>query len=358
MKKILFVCPYPTDLTPSQRFRYEQYLSHLQQKGFETVISPFFTQQAYDLFYQSGNLLSKIYAITLCYIKRLLLLFKTSRYDFIFIHREAAPAGPPIIEYFVSKVSKKKLIFDFDDAIWLTDNEDESRLTGILRCRWKVRFICRWSYKVSCGNTYLANYARQFNSNVVINPTTIDTQHLHKPGRRHKSSLDKITVGWTGSHSTLKYLKAILPALQGLGRKFPEVAFLIIADRNPLLPLNNHLYRRWMKSTEIADLQAIDIGIMPMPDDPWTRGKGGFKALQYMALEIPAIVSPVGINREIVQHGVEGYWCSTVDEWLARLEELMMDPDKRSEMGIRGRQKVIKHYSVESNTCNFLSLFQ
>jgi glycosyltransferase involved in cell wall biosynthesis len=358
VKKVLFVCPYPADLVPSQRFRYEQYLSQLKEKGFDILISPFFTQKAYSLFFQSGNLLSIIYAITLSYFKRCLLLFHISPYDIIFVHREATPAGPPIIEYVIAKVSKKRIIYDFDDAIWLTDRTNESFFSKIIRCRWKVRFICKWSDKVSCGNAYLADYARQYNRNVVINPTTIDTQNLHSPDVHEKSLKEKITIGWTGSHTTLKYLEGILPVLQIFERKYPQAKFLIIADKNPKLRLKNVSFRRWKKETEIADLREIDIGLMPMPDDPWTRGKGGFKALQYMAMEIPALVSPVGVNKDIVEHGGNGYWCASFDDWFTRLEELMLNPEKRNEMGKRGRQKVIDHYSVSSNTANFLSLFQ
>lgn len=357
MKKILFVCPYPPDQAPSQRFRYEQYLSQLKEKGFDTVISPFFSQKEYSL-YQSGNLLSKIYAVAIGYVRRCLLLFRLAPYEIIFIHREATPAGPPIAEYVMAKVKGKKIIYDFDDSIWLTDNKDESFLGGFFRCRWKVRFICRWSYKISCGNAYLANYAREFNASVFVIPTTIDTRNFHTPKARNKNPEAKIVIGWTGSRSTLKYLRSIIPVLQIFEKKYPETEYLIIADKDPALPLKNAVFRPWRKETEITDLADMDIGIMPMPDDAWTRGKCGFKALQYMAMEIPALVSPVGVNKEIVQDGVEGYWCASFNDWFTGLAELRPNPDKRVQMGKRGRQKVIRHYSVDSNSANFLSLFQ
>lgn len=357
MKKVLFICPYPTNLAPSQRFRYEQYLDHLKEKSFDVNISPFLTEKAYRHFYQSGNLFSKIYSITVSYITRALLLLKIPSYDFVFIHREATPAGPPVVEYVIAKIFRKKIIYDFDDAIWLTDKQNESGLTKLLKCRWKVSLICRWSYVVSCGNTYLADYVRQFNPKVFLNPTTIDT-NLHIPEATPSTSDGSVTIGWTGSHSTLKYLTAIVPALEIIEQKYPQVAFLVIADRQPQLPLKNLVFRPWSLETEISDLAAMDIGIMPLPDDPWARGKCGFKALQYMAMGIPAVISPVGLNKEIVQHGVEGYWCSTAGDWVYYLEELILDRGKRIEMGKRGRQTVHDRYSVESNSANFLSLFQ
>ena len=356
MKKILFVCPYPPDQAPSQRFRFEQYLSQLNEDGFGTVICSFFSQKGYSL-YQSGNLLSKIYSVTGGYIRRCMLLFQLSRYEMIFLHREATPAGPPIAEYVMAKIIGKKMIYDFDDPIWFTDNEEESFLAALLRCRWKVRFICRWSYKVSCGNAYLADYASRFNARVFVNPTTIDT-NLHLPRTTHNDSAGKVVIGWTGSQSTVKYLRSIIPVLQILEVKYPENEYLIIADKDPALPLKNVVFRPWRKVSEITDLAEMDIGIMPMPDDAWTQGKCGFKALQYMAMEIPAVVSPVGVSKEIVQNGVEGYWCDSFNEWFTRLAELMVNPEARIQMGKRGRQKVIAHYSVESNAENFLSLFQ
>jgi len=327
------------------------------QNGFLPDVRPFFTEKAYFAFCQSGNLLSKIHAITLSYVRRVILLLQSSSYDLIFIHREATPLGPPILEYVFAKILKKKIIYDFDDAIWLTDKTGESTFIRIIRWRSKVGAICKWSHQISCGNAYLGEYARKFNSNVSIIPTTIDTLLVHLPPKR-KSITGKITIGWTGSHSTLKYLQNILPALQSIEKKYPEIDFLIIADEDPKLPLRNQLFLPWRKETEISDLGTMDVGIMPLPDDPWTRGKCGFKALQYMAMAIPAVVSPVGVNRKIIRHGREGYWCETENDWLVYLEDLILHAEKRSEMGKRGRQKVVDHYSVASNADNFLSLFQ
>ena len=358
MKKILFICPYPQGLAPSQRFRFEQYISQLEEKGFHLSIKPFFEEKAYYAFYQSGNLISKIHSITRSYFKRLALLFQLSSFHYIFIHREATPLGPPIIEYAIAKVFGKKIIYDFDDAIWLTDKTNESALTEMLRCRRKVRAICKWSYKVSCGNSYLAAYARQYNLNVMINPTTIDDFELHVSRQSHEGSNHKVTIGWTGSHSTLKYLGTLIPVLQSLEKRYPQVHWFVIADRDPNLSLKNYAFRRWRKETEISDLHEFDIGIMPLPDDAWTRGKCGFKALQYMAMSIPAVISPVGVNKEIVQHGNEGYCCTSYDEWFIHLEDLILHPEKRATMGKKGRRKVINSYSVSSNSSNFLSLFQ
>ena len=356
MKKILFICPYPKGIAPSQRFRFEQYIRYLEGEGFQTEISPYFTPKAYAAFYQSGNLLSKIHSIIQSYLQRFTLLLQAHSFDFIFIHREATPLGPPVIEWLLAKVLRKKIIFDFDDAIWTTDNVSESLLAKWIRWRGKVQSICRWSHKIACGNEYLADFARRENSNVTVIPTTIDCfpineSHTPKTGAN-------VVIGWTGSFSTLKYLRILLPVLISLEEKYPSTKFLVIADRDPVLPLRNYEFKNWSKETETRDLQAIDIGIMPLPDDAWTRGKCGFKALQYMAMSISAVISPVGVNAKILTHGVEGFLCSTSDEWFSCLEDLILNPEKRREMGARGRQKVMNLYSTEANSPRFLSLFQ
>ncbi len=279
-----------------------------------------------------------------------------SYFDYVFIHREVAPVGPPVFEWLIAKVFRKKIIYDFDDAIWLTDKLKEGFIEKIIRWRSKVGTTCRWSYKVSCGNDYLCAYARKFNSNVVLNPTTIDTEGLHNPPKERVLT-DRITIGWTGSHSTLKYLTAIEPVLKMLEKKYPQVRVLILADRKPDLDLESLLFLPWKKESETADLAKIDIGIMPLPDDEWAKGKCGFKALQYMALEIPAVVSPVGVNSQIITQGEDGFICSTPSEWITALEKLVSDYKLRETMGVNGRKKIVERFSVLSNKNNFINLF-
>jgi glycosyltransferase involved in cell wall biosynthesis len=205
----------------------------------------------------------------------------------------------------------------------------------------------------------LADYALQFSDQVRINPTTIDCENMHNPalfGRKKKSG--NVVIGWTGSHSTLKYLRLLEPVLQRLENQFDQVSFLVIADQPPQLRLSRLDFIKWNSDTEIEDLLKMDIGIMPLPDDEWSKGKCGFKALQYMALEIPSVISPVGVNTEIISEGVEGFLCSTDDEWLLALNKLIQEPTLRETMGKRGRKKIIDSYSVSSNMSNFLSLFE
>jgi glycosyltransferase involved in cell wall biosynthesis len=355
--KILFLAPYPLKLSPSQRFRFEQYFEKIAAKGFSYRVQTFLNSHNWRFFFNKGKSVQKAVALLQGFLKRIAMLFMLHKYNFVFIHREVTPIGPPLFEWLITRVWQKKVIYDFDDAIWLTDRKDESFLLGILKWRSKVRLICRWSHKVSCGNRYLCEYSSQFNQSVVLNPTTVDTNNLHIPPDHNKSEQSMINIGWTGSHSTLKYLKQIEPILQQIEAEFGNTQTLIIADKRPDLALQRMIFLPWQLSSEASDLARIDIGIMPLPDDEWSKGKCGFKALQYMAMEIATIASPVGVNREIINHGNNGYLASTPIQWRELIHRLITDEQLRIQIGIQGRKTVIDRYSVNSNSDNFLSLF-
>lgn len=359
-KKVLFIVPYPLDEAPSQRFRFEQYFQLLDQNGIQFSVQSFLNKNNWHLFFRPGYLRLKTWALASGAFKRLISLFTVPKYDFIFIHREAAPLGPPIYEWILARIFHKKIIYDFDDAIWLTDRTYESPIMKLAKWRSKVESICRWSFKVSCGNEYLCEFARKFNSRVILNPTTIDTQNRHNPELFNLSPTNntKIVIGWTGSHSTLKYLKDVESVLQKIEAEYPIIQILVIADRIPSLNLESLIYIPWNEKTEIQDLLKFDIGIMPLPDHEWAKGKCGFKALQYMALRIPAVASPVGVNTKIIDDVTNGFLCASQKQWEQALTTLISDAVLRRKMGETGRKKVTDHYSVISNSSNFLSLFE
>ncbi len=358
-KKILFLVPYPLHESPSQRFRFEQYFTLLINGEYSYSVQSFLNSANWQVFYTSDNTMAKAKAIITGCINRVIVVFKSPMYDFVFIHREAAPIGPPLIEWILAKILRKKIIYDFDDAIWLTDRKKESWIMRMAKWRSKVGSICKWAYKVSCGNEYLCSYAAMFNKSVVYNPTTIDTENLHSPERyKRRDRGDRIRIGWTGSHSTLKYLTYIEAVLQNVLNEHPEVEFLVIADRPPALNSIPVRFIPWNIETEIGDLLRFDIGIMPLPDDQWAKGKCGFKALQYMALQLPVVASPVGVNSKIIEDGISGFLCNSPEEWIAALRNLIRDSNLRKSMGANGRNKIREHYSVLSNSANFLSLFE
>ncbi|GGF20418.1 glycosyltransferase family 4 protein [Hymenobacter cavernae] len=353
--QILFVVPYPHGKAPSQRFRFEQYLDLLAAEGHSYKVAPFVSDSTWAILYKPGHTLAKALGIVGGFLRRIGLLFSVSKYDFVFLHREASPIGPPLFEWVMAKVLGKKIIYDFDDAIWIPNTSEANKIVAGLKWHHKVASICRWAYKVSCGNAYLRDYARQYNANAIVNPTTIDTVHLHNRVRDQQPA-ERMVIGWTGTHSTLKYLEQVVPVLAKLEQHY-DFEFQVISNQPPNLPLKSLVYRPWRKDTEIEDLLRFHIGLMPLEDDAWAKGKCAFKALQYMALGVPPLVSPVGMNTEVVQDGQNGFVCATAADWEASLEMLLKDASLRVRLGKAARQTVEQRYSVTANWRNFRTLF-
>jgi glycosyltransferase involved in cell wall biosynthesis len=355
-RSVLFILPYPLYKAPSQRFRVEAYFSVLEVAGIRYKTQTFFTGEDWKILYSPGFAIKKFLALVAGFFRRAgYVIFKASSFEYIFIHREASPVGPPVFEWWLSKILRKKIIYDFDDAIWMQNTVTPNPVVDWIRAFWKISYICKWSYKIAGGNDYLCAYARQFNKNVVLLPTSVNTTDRYNFLKRHSNN-KKLVIGWTGSHTTMKYLEMIYPVIEKLAANY-AFDFLVISNKKPSYPLQSLKYIGWSETTEIEDLATIDIGIMPMFQDKFSEGKCGFKIIQYLSLGIPALASPVGVNSEIIDHGANGFVCGSEEEWYNFLEELLTDEQKRSCFGINGRKKIEEEYSIKANTEKFLNLF-
>lgn len=354
--KILFLVPYPLHRAPSQRFRVELFLPELEKNKIEYNIQSFLDEDSWDKLYKAGSIIAKFTGVLKGYARRWKkIMFGLRGYDFVFIHREAAPLGPPVFEWIISKLFRKKIIYDFDDAIWIPNTSSENRIVSWFKAFWKVKYICRWSHTVVGGNDYLCNYARNYNNNVKRIPTCVDAEGRHNKLTNH--DVDIIRIGWTGSHSTLKYLDELLPVMAELGEK-NNIEFVVISDKNPAYQLSSFRFIPWNEQTEVEDLQQINIGLMPLKDDAWSEGKCGFKLIQYLSLGIPALASPVGVNKEIIEQGKTGFLCKTNEEWISGMQFLIHNKEARRQMGLAGREKVKKSYDLQAYAPVFIQLFR
>lgn len=357
--RVLILAPYPYQKAPNQRFRFEQYLDKLQSEGIDYEYHPFWSVDVWEIFYQSGHIMKKTTGLLRGVFRRFALLARVRNFDCVFIHREAMPIGPPIIEYILANVLSKKIIYDFDDAIWIRNysaaNKGIARFSKFHR---KVRAICNYSWKISVGNSFLAEFASQFNNQVRIIPTTIDTERHHNRLKEH-SEKSKLTIGWTGSHSTLIHLREIEALLSRLQEK-TDFELHVICNADPKFRLVKYQYVPWNMESEIEDLMKFDIGIMPLRNTDWERGKCGFKALQYMALGIPVVATAVGANKQIVQHNKSGILIDPEkpEDWIPILDKLLHNISLRKSFGIAGRQIVEDRFSVRANVSNYLALFE
>lgn len=347
--RLLVLCHYLYDTAPGLRFRIEQWAPHLQSLGWQIEFASFEDRELRDVLRIPGQRLRKVRALSAAFRRRFRLIRRIREYDAVFLYQEAALIGPPLLERWIRR-SEVPFILDFDDAIFLKQEStrlswrDALRFSGwisALRLPGKTGTICRLAAHVTPGNEYLAEYARRFNSHVTVVPTTIDTdKYVPKSGQS-----DPLVIGWSGSESTVKYVAMLRAVLQRL-RKTRTFRVLIIGTAEYAIDGVEVEAMPWRAASEVEDLHRIDIGVMPLTDDPWSRGKCGLKALQYMALGIPAVCSPVGVNSTIIRDGENGFLAATEDDWYDRLARLLDDAALRRRIGAAGRDTVEQKYSA------------
>lgn len=294
--------------SPSFRFRVQQYLPYLEMDY-------------------------TINEIPRNWFKRKQWLRSLGDFDVIFIQRRLLMAS----ELKRLKKKARRLYYDFDDALMYRDSQHGA---AISKKRFR-RFVhtVRSADLVIAGNDFLFNEAKRFSDRVTILPTIIDTDRYIPISKDDK---DEVIIGWIGSKSTLLYLKDIVEILSRMYR-----LKIICDDFSGFQHVSGIIMKRWDINTEVEDLQSFDIGIMPLTDDNWTRGKCGFKIIQYMAVGVPVVCSPVGVNRKIVTHGVNGFFAKEDREWKEYIGLLISDKGLRNRMGKAGRELVVRDYSLK-----------
>jgi glycosyltransferase involved in cell wall biosynthesis len=347
MATVLFLTPSPIE-SASERYRIYQFVSHLEHAGFSCTIRPFATRALHRAI-QTEKLAPKLLLTPLCYMRRALHLSTISHYDAVVVHRGIFPFPWPALERMIIR-RNTKVIFDFDDAIHVGHQDiGATKYPWIYKLKYGsgVNEMLRNSAHVVAGNRTLADHALKFNSQVSIIPTVVDLDQYAYSTPRH--STEVITIGWVGSRSTSPYLLEIESALRKLSEAHPgKLRFRLYGHPERKLNLPNFESLPFSLATEIADLRSLDIGIMPAPDNAWTRGKCAFKAIQYMALGIPTVVSPVGMATELVEHGVNGFSARTPDEWFEVLNRLVTDVNLRGQFSEAGRKTIESQYSLQA----------
>lgn len=361
--KILFLS-YAPRINASSRYRIYKYLRYFNKDEITTKVCPPVNDKIYSIFYKyimnkKGVLIKFIYYFLFVLPNRLLHLFLAKKYDLVVVQRELFPYGNAYLERLLSRINKN-IIFDFDDAIFTKPEhfKDKNTLKSVVK-----RFIngedpvktkIALSKYVIVGNEYLYDYARKINKNVVIIPTSIDFEEYIPEDRPTNNPL---VIGWIGNPANLYYLKFLEPVLTKLSEKY-EFILRVVSSK----PFNSNNFlvhnKPWKEKDEIKDINSFDIGIMPLEDNEYTRGKGGFKIIQYMGLEKPTIASPVGINSKIIKDGVNGFLASNEQEWYEKLELLIKDAELRKQLGRLGRLSIINNFSIKENYLIMRNLFK
>ena len=303
------------------------------------VIRPFLRLQDQALLYRPGHYLQKGLSMLGGHVRRVRELRAAKAFQVLYVYREATFLPSTWVEESLAR--RLPLLYDFDDAIYLPAVSAANAWARALKSSDKVERLCRLAAHVIVGNENLAAWARSRARAVSIQPSTIDTTSYRVADRPPNL---RPVVGWTGSETTAAYLELLAPALRDL-RERVAYEFRVIGATFAVDRVDVRLVP-WRPESEVVDLQALDVGLMPLPDDEWARGKCGMKALQYMACGIPPVVSPVGVNAQMIQDGVTGLHARTPQEWTARILTLVSDADMRARIGSAARRFVEDNYSA------------
>jgi glycosyltransferase involved in cell wall biosynthesis len=282
-----------------------------------------------------------------CSARRLLQVTDLTRFDLIIIQREIFPFFAPLAESWVLFVHPR-VVFALDDAIYAAQpNVEELNHPMLYKLKYGrgVETVMQRSMHVIAGNRILAEHARKLNAHVSILPTVVDCDRYRA---KEQADVETVTVGWIGSRSTVAYLKEIEPALAKLAAENPGTVrfrFIGAPEYAPNLPNCEALPFRLAK--ELDDIASLDIGLMPLPDTEWTRGKCAFKAIQYMASGVAAIASPVGVTTDLIQNNFNGLLATTTDDWFQNLSRLVRDAALRKRLAIAARKTVEQSYSLQ-----------
>lgn len=346
MKKILFVCPYPKNVAAGQRLKFEPHFKRFEELGYEVTVHNFMTMKLWNIISKEGNTIKKILGTFLGFVKRIKLLFSLKHYDCVYIFMNVFPFGPPILEWLYVNNSKK-VIYDLEDNLLSPEEGSVNWLASILKSKTKPIFLIKNADHIIASSPELADRCSKISPKRYAEfiPPTLDEQRFIP--RIKKNLSDKIVIGWTGTFSSKHFLEEIMPNLEKLYqvRKFKLLVIGNFKITNENLDLD---VIDWSEDQEIEQLQKLDIGLYPLPHNDWVSGKSGLKAMQYMAIGIPAVCSAVGNVLTFVEHNKNGILIYDQDQWIDELKDLIDHADKRDRIGNNARKKFLKTFSQDA----------
>ncbi|SEG57199.1 glycosyltransferase family 4 protein [Marinobacterium lutimaris] len=339
--KVLLLARYGA-LGASSRVRFLQYLPCFQAQGIQVTVKPLLSDSYLNALYSGG---SRWQEVLKGYAARLIILFSAKRFDVVVIEKELFPFMPALFESLL-RLAGVSYVVDYDDALFHRYDCHSNLLVRRLLGK-KIDSVMRNARVVIVGNKYLAARAQRAGAKrIELIPTVIDTNRYQR--QQQKSEIEVPIVGWIGTPQTSRYLMQLVPVFEMINKQLP-VRFVAIGANPEEFEGTPVEVWPWSESTEVASIQQFDIGIMPLVDSPWERGKCGYKLIQYMACGIPVVASPVGVNSEIVERGRNGQLADSLEDWKRTLFEMLQSGyERRQQMGVEGRKKVVEWYSMKA----------
>jgi glycosyltransferase involved in cell wall biosynthesis len=347
--KVLALASYPIEQAAT-RYRLAQFVAPLDERGITLTVRPFMDSKLSASLYKLSALPRTSLGLMYATLRRVREVFEARSADVLLVQREAMIFGPPIIEWLASKLSRCPMVLDLDDATYVSyTSPTYGRLGSALKWFGKTDTLIRWAKVVTCGNRTIAEYVSSKGGRARIIPTVVDTEKFRPAARNVENQ--PLVLGWIGTHSTFPFLEMIFPALQKLARSHPFKLKVIGAGVAEIkLPGVEVESLEWNLEREIEDFQSFDIGLYPIDivryGLEWVAGKSGFKAIQYMAVGIPYVTTPIAACAEIGETGITHFCAETQEEWQESLAKLISDEQMRRRMGEAGRRHALEHYTV------------
>lgn len=346
--RVLFLLRH-TQVAAGSRYRVHQFIPYFESQGVTCEVRELVSPELYRILYKPGHRLEKALRFSRDAIARFRDVKAARDYDVIFIYRECFPFGPAFIERFLQRTGTP-IVYDFDDAIYLPSG---NMARDFLRNPAKTNVIVQLANEVVVSNEQLRNLCLAYNRNVTMVRTSVDTE-ARFPVREYLDVLPPangrpVRLGWIGSHSTALYLRELGPVLQRVATRYPIELLVVGAGKDISIPGVKVINKAWSLEGEVEDFRSLDIGLYPLANGIWELGKAGFKAVQYMAVGVPGVVSPVGSAVDIINEGDNGFFASSEDEWVEKITRLIEEPELRRRVGAAGRRTAERDFSVTSN---------
>lgn len=353
-KKILVLCPHPLGYAPGQRLRYEQYLDSFREAGYGVDVSSFMTEAFQKMVYKKGRNLEKVFWTLLGYLRRIRDLFRLRHYDIVYVFLWVTPFGFPVFER-IAKALSRKIVYDIDDLIYSKTKSKANPIISGIKGRNKPVYLFKKADHVITSTLTIEEFAKQFNEHVSNIPVSVNTK-AYAP-KTDYTVKGKIVLGWSGSLSTSPYMHLLDEMLLELKKEI-DFKLVILGDPNFYIEGLDIEALNWSEEKEVATISRFDIGLYPLPDEEWVHGKGGGKALQYMALGVPTVATAIGMNLRIIQNLENGLLVRTEAEWLAAIKQLYRSQALREKIGKNGVATVKQSYSIEANKNTYLAILK